>query len=392
MKRITMCSFCGKEQKDAYKMIASPNGDAFICDDCVKICQDIIKDKENIENNFSLTKPIEIKSYLDRFIVGQEKAKIVLSVAVYNHYKKIRYNSKKDKEMFLDKSNILLCGPTGSGKTLLCKKIAEFLKVPYAEADATTLTEAGYVGDDVESVLYKLLQNADFDVKKAEKGIIYIDEIDKISKKVPSRNMPKDPTGEGVQQGLLKIMEGKVASVPLNKRAINQEFVTMDTSQILFICAGAFTGLEDIVNKRINKKNLGFENESDDKNILKEITPKDLIDFGMIPEFIGRLPVITNLEKLTITDLEKILLEPENSLTKQYKILFKEDGVDLVFDSSLLKIVAQKAYELNTGARGLKNVFENLMNDLMYILPNKKLDKFVLNDSFLNNNQINFLN
>lgn len=384
-----ICSFCGKEQRETFKMIASPNGDAFICDDCVKVCQDILKEKQIFED-FTLVTPQEIKKYLDKFIISQDKAKRILSVAVYNHYKRLKYNSSKDKKIELDKANILLCGPTGSGKTLLCKRLAEFLKVPFAEADATTITEAGYVGDDVESILYKLLQNANFDVKKAEMGIVYIDEIDKISKRTTNKALPRDPTGEGVQQGLLKILEGKIASVPLQngRKLINQEMVTMDTSQILFICGGAFNGLDEIINKRITQKGMGFENLNPIQNTNQNITPEDLFEYGMIPEFIGRLPVIASLNQLELKDLEKILTEPENSLVKQYKTLFKLDGIDLEFEKETLLFLAQKAYDLKTGARGLKNVFENAMIDLMYCLPSKKIDKFIVNSEFIKQNKL----
>ena len=383
-----VCSFCKKEQGQTFKMIASPEGEAFICDDCVKVCQDILNEDNFQKINFSLSKPMEIKNYLDKFIISQEKAKMILSVAVYNHYKRIKYNSGKNKKVTLEKSNILLCGPTGSGKTLLCKRLAEFLKVPFAEVDATTLTEAGYVGDDVESILYKLLQNADYDIKRAEMGIIYIDEIDKISKRSTNKNLPRDPTGEGVQQGLLKILEGKVANVTLgNKRAINQEVVSMDTSQILFICGGAFNGLDKILEKRKNHQELGFGVVKNQNFNSEKILPQDLIEYGMIPEFVGRLPIIAGLNQLTINDLKKILLEPENSIIKQYKTLFKLDGIELEFDQDLLQALAQKAYELKTGARGLRNIIDNLMIDFMYYLPNQKPNKFTINkDVLLQNN------
>lgn len=389
MRREIFCSFCGKEQNQAYKIIASPNGDAYICNECVEVCQDILKEKNT--EMLTLKSPKEIKQYLDKFVVSQDRAKMVLSVAVYNHYKRIKYN--ENNEQHIDKSNILLCGPTGSGKTLLCKHLAEYLQVPFAEADATTLTEAGYVGDDVESVLFKLLQNANFDIKRAEKGIVYIDEIDKLAKKKSSstNNQYKDPTGEGVQQGLLKIFEGKIATVPTqsNRKIANQDMVNMDTSQILFICGGAFNGIESIIQKRKNKNNLGFLNDSKQNiNLTNEILPQDLIDYGLIPELIGRLPIITTLNELNKKDLERILLDPENSIVKQYKELFKLDGIELEFDSDILSSFADKAYNLKIGARGLKSIFENAMLGVMYQLPDKKVDKFIINRDILNQNKL----
>ena len=377
-----VCSFCSKEQSQVLKLIASPDGESFICDECVSICQNILAEKDNNMSDIQLAKPSEIKSYLDKFIVSQDEAKKILSVAVYNHYKRLKYNMGKNKKIELEKANILLAGPTGSGKTLLCKRLAEYLCVPFAEADATTLTETGYVGDDVESILLKLLQNCDYDVKKAERGIVYIDEIDKIAKKSTNRALPKDPTGEGVQQALLKIMEGKIANVSVGgRRTINPEVITINTKEILFICGGAFNGIDEIALKRTKQKSFGFESNVENGEQSANLIPQDFVEYGMIPEFVGRLPVIAKLESLSVKDLEKILVEPENSLIRQYKTLFKLDGIDIEFDNQIISDLAKKAYNLKTGARGLKSIIEGLMMDLMFKLPDKNISKYLISNN-----------